>query len=196
MLRRCIWTGNHLFLRVRIGHDIPSYQVPGPFYYGPGWIPHEIPKSKPTQWLEASLYMCLCVCVCVCVSVRVCLCVCVCACVSVCVCLCAQLCPTLLKPMDWSPPVSPPHGIFHARILGIYIYIYIYIYIFFFFFNLAVLDLSWGKQDLRSLVAACQLLIVACGIWLPDQGSNLGPLHWKHGTLATGSPGKAWLEAS
>ena len=115
--------------------------------------------------------------------------ICVCACVSVCVCLCAQLCPTLLKPMDWSPPVSPPHGIFHARILGINIYIYIYI--FFFFFNLAVLDLSWGKQDLRSLVAACQLLIVACGIWLPDQGSNLGPLHWKHGTLATGSPGKA-----
>ena len=33
------------------------------------------------------------------------------------------------------------------------------------------------------------LLIAACGIQFPDQGSNLGPLHWEHGGLATGPPG-------
>ena len=27
---------------------------------------------------------------------------------------------------------------------------------------------------------------MACGIQFPDQGSNLGPLHWEHGVLATG----------
>ena len=31
---------------------------------------------------------------------------------------------------------------------------------------------------------------MACGIYFPDQGSNLGPLHWEHGVLATGPPGK------
>ena len=31
------------------------------------------------------------------------------------------------------------------------------------------------------------------GIWnFPGQGSNAWPLHWKHGVLATGSPGKSW----
>ena len=33
-------------------------------------------------------------------------------------------------------------------------------------------------------------LAVAYGNLFPDQGSNLGPLHWKHGVLATGPPGK------
>ena len=32
--------------------------------------------------------------------------------------------------------------------------------------------------------------VVACGIQLPDQGSNLGPLHWELRVLATGPPGK------
>ena len=34
-------------------------------------------------------------------------------------------------------------------------------------------------------------LVAACGIWFPDQGLDLGPLHWEHGVLATGSPGKS-----
>ena len=42
-----------------------------------------------------------------------------------------------------------------------------------------------------SLVAAYQLLLVAGGILFPDQERNLGPLHWEHGVLATGSPGKS-----
>ena len=29
------------------------------------------------------------------------------------------------------------------------------------------------------------------GSWFPDQGLNLGPLHWKHGVLAPGMPGKS-----
>ena len=33
-------------------------------------------------------------------------------------------------------------------------------------------------------------LVSACGIQLPDQGSNLRPLCWERGVLATGWPGK------
>ena len=29
-----------------------------------------------------------------------------------------------------------------------------------------------------SLVEACKLLVEVCGIYFPDRGSNLGPLHW------------------
>ena len=35
------------------------------------------------------------------------------------------------------------------------------------------------------------LSFMACGIQFPDQGSNLAPLHWKHGVLATGPPEKS-----
>ena len=35
------------------------------------------------------------------------------------------------------------------------------------------------------LVAACELLVVACGIYFPDKVSNTGPLHWEQGVLAT-----------
>ena len=60
-----------------------------------------------------------------------------------------------------------------------------------FFFNLATPALScstWGLwcslQYVRALVAACQLFTVACKLSLacgifPDQGWNLGPLHWE-----------------
>ena len=48
-------------------------------------------------------------------------------------------------------------------------------------------------QHKESLVASCKLLVVACGIQLPDQGSNLGPLHREHGVLATGPRGKSLL---
>ena len=36
------------------------------------------------------------------------------------------------------------------------------------------------------LFAACELLVAARGIWFSNQGSNLGPLHWEYGVLATG----------
>ena len=38
-----------------------------------------------------------------------------------------------------------------------------------------------------------QVLVVACGIKFPEQGSNLGPLHWEHGILAIGPTGKSRL---
>ena len=50
------------------------------------------------------------------------------------------------------------------------------------FISLATLGLSCGMQD---------LLVAACGIWFPDHGSNLGPLYWEHGILATGPPEKS-----
>ena len=36
-----------------------------------------------------------------------------------------------------------------------------------------------------------QVLAVAFGVQFPDQGSYLGPLHWKCRDLATGLPGKS-----
>ena len=35
------------------------------------------------------------------------------------------------------------------------------------------------------------VFIAACGIKVPDQGSNLGPLRWEHGTLPTRPPWKS-----
>ena len=52
-------------------------------------------------------------------------------------------------------------------------------------------QLSFTHHHSGSLVAACKLLVIARGIWFPDQGSNLGPLHWEHGVLATRPPGKS-----
>ena len=50
---------------------------------------------------------------------------------------------------------------------------------FFFFF--------WFTWLCWVLAAACTLLIAACGIQFSDQGLNLGPLHWQHRVLPTGS---------
>ena len=38
------------------------------------------------------------------------------------------------------------------------------------------------------LDVACKLLVSACGIQFPDQGSNPNPLHWESRFLATGPP--------
>ena len=46
----------------------------------------------------------------------------------------------------------------------------------------------------RSRLQPVGPLVVACGIQLPDQGWNLGPLHWEQGVSATGPPGRpCWL---
>ena len=70
---------------------------------------------------------------------------------------------------------------------------------FFFFFliiYLAVPGLSCSMRDLHFgmwdlLVVARKLLVAVCGIKLPDQESNLGPLQWEQEVLATGPPGKS-----
>ena len=36
-----------------------------------------------------------------------------------------------------------------------------------------------------------QVSVAACMIQFPDQGWNLGPLHWEHKVLAIGPPGKS-----
>ena len=43
------------------------------------------------------------------------------------------------------------------------------------------------------LQLADSLIAVACWIWFPDQGLNLGPLNWEHGVLAIGPPGKSFF---
>ena len=42
----------------------------------------------------------------------------------------------------------------------------------------------------RIFSCSIKLLLAACGIYFPDQGSNLGPSRWEHGFLATRPPGK------
>jgi len=36
-------------------------------------------------------------------------------------------------------------------------------------------------------------LVATCRIKFPDQGLNLGPLHWEPGVLTTGPPGKSHI---
>ena len=40
-------------------------------------------------------------------------------------------------------------------------------------------------------VAACKLSVAACGIQIPNQGSNSDPLNWEHRVLVTGPPGRS-----
>ena len=69
--------------------------------------------------------------------------------------------------------------------LSVFIFLYI-------FLNIYFICARSQLQDAGSSVAAC-------GIQLPDQGSNPGPLHWEHGVLATRPsgkpPGKRFLKA-
>ena len=70
--------------------------------------------------------------------------------------------------------------------------------IFISFIYLAVPGLGciiWDPHSLLEhvgpLVIAWELLVVVCGIYFPNQGSNSSLLHWEHGILATGPPGKS-----
>ena len=38
---------------------------------------------------------------------------------------------------------------------------------------------------------ACKLLVLTCEIWFPGPGLIPDPLHWEHGVLAMGPPGKS-----
>ena len=70
-----------------------------------------------------------------------------------------------------------------------------------FFLLLLIIYFGCARSQLRlvgsslrhagALVVACRLLVVACGIQFPDQGWNLGPLHWERRVLPTGSSGKS-----
>ena len=57
------------------------------------------------------------------------------------------------------------------------------------FLNMSFIWLCWSLlQHVRSVVMACKLLAVACGIQFPDQRQNPGRLNWEHGVLATKPP--------
>ena len=53
--------------------------------------------------------------------------------------------------------------------------------------------LSLSIWDLWSSLRHSGSLAAASGIYFPDQGLNLSPLHWELGVLATGPPGKSWF---
>ena len=48
------------------------------------------------------------------------------------------------------------------------------------------------KNYLFGCITSAGSLVEACGIEFPNQGSNLGPLQWESGVLATGPPGKSF----
>ena len=86
------------------------------------------------------------------------------------------------------------------EILGCHIYIIVgcimfLLSLFFIFIYFAAPDLSSGTWDFLVVASeiflnsfACKFLVVAHEIYFPDQGLNLGPLHWEGGVLATGLP--------
>ena len=79
----------------------------------------------------------------------------------------------------------PPHHLQHLLFVRFFkitnlpfycLFIYLFIY------------LGCARSYLRH---ADSQLWCACGIQFPDQGSNPGSLHWEHGVLPTGPPGKS-----
>ena len=52
---------------------------------------------------------------------------------------------------------------------------------------------SWFTvlKKIHLFIWLCQVFIAACGIWFPDQGLTLGPVHWEFRVLVTGPPGKS-----
>ena len=51
--------------------------------------------------------------------------------------------------------------------------------------------LSCGTRDLRCSRRYVDSLVAACGIRFPEQGLDLGPLHWERGFSAAGPPGRS-----
>ena len=89
-----------------------------------------------------------------------------------------------------------PFSLFHmpsdstfCTILIIYLFIYLFIWL---CQVLVVACRIFQLPPVGSLVAACRLLVAACGIQFPDQGSNPGPPAMEHGVLTTGPPGNSW----
>ena len=74
--------------------------------------------------------------------------------------------------MDYSPPGSSVHGILQARIWS----------------RLRFPSAAYlPNPGIKPGSPALQL----DSLLFPDQGSNLGPLHWELGVLAIGPPGKS-----
>ena len=66
----------------------------------------------------------------------------------------------------------------------------------FFIWLCSVLVVACGLCDLHYSMGgllSCGMRTLSCGMWdiLPEQGLNLGHLHWDYRVLATGPPGKS-----
>ena len=53
------------------------------------------------------------------------------------------------------------------------------------------LNILYFKIYIYVFIWLYPVFVVARGIQFPDDGSNLGPLHWQHDVLATGPPGRS-----
>ena len=94
--------------------------------------------------------------------------------------------------------VQQSESVMHIHVSALFYILFPYrslqSFVFLIFIYLALLGLS--TQDLRChmwdlLVVACRIFVAACEVQFPDQGQNTGPLHWEHGVLTTGPPGKS-----
>ena len=86
-----------------------------------------------------------------------------------------------------SPVQSSFHKVMTLPKTVIFAIIYLFIYL---FFGCARSEL-WHAMRSSTFVTARELLVEVCGIWFPDQESNLGPLNWELRLLTTGPPGKS-----
>ena len=67
-----------------------------------------------------------------------------------------------------------------------------YIYIYIFIWLQQVLVASFNTWNLPCNMQVHKgSIVVACGIQFPDQGLNLGPMHWEYGVLASGPQWKS-----
>ena len=101
-----------------------------------------------------------------------------CACVHVCVCTCAHTCLCLGKFLQ------PTSLIF----FNIYLFVWLCQV-------LVVTHRIFDIWHVGCLAVESEVLVGACGIQFPDQGSNPGPLHWEYRVLTTAAPAKSqkWL---
>ena len=80
-------------------------------------LPSPPPRDQPEPSVEPTSLISTCIGRCILFHLGHLGSMCVCMCVCLCACVYAQSCPTLCDPTDCSPPGSPFHGIFQARIL-------------------------------------------------------------------------------
>ena len=108
------------------------------------------------------------------------------------------LSPLLFLTGDLTPVISSLWAILNiaTRVILLidWLIFYIYLYLLIWLHQVlpvtrGIFTLAWGTQELS--VVACKLLIAACSIQFPDQGSNPGPLHWECGVSTLGPPGKS-----
>ena len=129
--------------------------------------------------------------------------------VCVCVCACLRISPLDFLLVVWALNQDTPslnlsswhthmhrHSCSHMYIHPILFFLIILFLKALFYFTAP--GLSHGPRDLwsllhqtGSLVAACKLLVAACGIYFSNRGLNPGLMHWALRILATGPPGKS-----